>query len=108
MSLSSNFIIIHMIVLKYISRFDKMKTYSIYYPEYNIENVIDFINSKNRKRFTRKKKKKFTSTEILTNSLSPLQKHQKERKTNKNSDLRAYSFLKAVSLKNTHTFLAEN
>ena len=86
-----------------------MKVYSIYYPEYNIENVIDFINSKRRVKSSRKRKKFLTSMEILTSPLSPIQKHQNERKKKSviDSDLRVYTF-KGTSFKKSQTFLAEN
>ena len=88
-----------------------MQTYNIYYPEYNIENIIDFLDSKRR---YKKESKKLTNitlnqSEILTtNCLSPIQRHQKQRTTIINSDLHNLNFKRAVNFKKIHTFLAEN
>ena len=93
----------------YLSRFEKMKSYNFYYPEYNIENIIDFLNSKRKKMKASKKKKNIIihATEILTNSMSPIQKHQKKRTTIINSDLNTLNF-KRSSLKKLNSFLAAN
>ena len=78
-----------------------MQTYNIYYPEYNIENIIDILDSKRKNRKGSKHIKKIilSKTEILTNSLSPIQKHLKKRGTIINSDLQNLNFQKAVTFK---------
>lgn len=89
-----------------------MKDYDIYYPEYNVENIIDFLDLKRKKMINSKKKinNVLNPTEILKNynCLSPIQKHQKKRISIINSEMYTLNFKRTSTLKKTHSFLAAN